>query len=86
MHAIVTGVGISFFWSAATVIYLFGETRRSTESHLTGSLPTTTLVPFAIRLPVVGIPATDSQIESNGKVHSGKTDREFNEVRRPISD
>jgi hypothetical protein len=69
VHEIVTGIGISFFWSAATVIYLL--LRQDVDG-----VPLDRIAlddddrPVRDPLPVVGIPATDAKPPTDTKMES----------------
>ncbi len=64
-----SGVSISFSWSAASVIYLLlrQDVDGVPHDHIAADDADR---PAREALPVVGIPATDSRVTSNGKVHS----------------
>ena len=69
-HIVLSGVGISFFWTATTVVYLLlrQEVDRMPLERL--SLDDDAR-PVRDPLPVVGIPATDAWKQSNGAQSSG---------------
>ena len=65
-HIALSGVGVSFFWSAATVIYLL--LRLEVDRVPLDRLALDDNVrPARDPLPVVGIPATDAWKQSNGQ-------------------
>ncbi len=68
-HIVLSGVGISFFWSAATVIYLLlrQEVDRMPLERLALDDDAR---PARDPLPVVGIPATDARKQLNGQATS----------------
>ena len=67
VHEFVIGVGASYFWSAATVIYLL--LRQDLDGvPLDRISPDDNARPVRDPLPVVGIPATDAEKEQNGEI------------------
>ena len=69
-HIALSGVGVSFFWSASTVIYLLLrlEVDRVPLDRLALDDDAR---PARDPLPVVGVPATDAWKKSNGQASSG---------------